>query len=307
MGKPKIGPDADKAKAAKNKTIAQKEKELEKQYGEDPYGEEGDEMEASRAPLLDHLKELRSRLIVCFAALIICSIISFVFVRPIFDLLIQPFELAVERYNAGRLADGLPAAETNLIYTQVLGFFFAKLKVAIFGGLVLSFPIIAYQLYRFIAPGLYRNEKAAFLPYLIASPILFFMGAALVFQFIFPFVIEFGLAQQQGFENGGTAVLLPKIEEYLSLAMTLFVAFGLSFQLPVILTLMARAGLFGVDALKSGRRYALVGIFLFAAFATPPDPISQLMLGGAIYLLYEISILCVHLVEKKQTEEAVSS
>ncbi len=302
MGKPKIGPQADKEKA--DKALLKKEQaELAKKYGEDPYAIDEADMDSSRAPLLEHLKELRSRLIVSFAALIICSVISFIFVRPIFDMLIQPFELAVERYNAGRSANGLPAAETNLIYTQVLGFFFAKLKVGVFGGLVLSFPIIAYQLYGFIAPGLYKNERAAFLPYLIASPLLFFMGALLVFKFIFPFVIEFGLTQQQGFQNGSTAVLLPKIEEYLSLAMTLFVAFGLSFQLPVILTLMARAGIFGVDALRSGRRYALVGIFLFAAFATPPDPISQLMLGGAIYLLYEISILCVYLIEKKQDEE----
>jgi len=286
MGKPKIGPAADKLKLKKAVATSAP----------------ADEIESSNAPLLDHLNELRGRLIKCVIALIIGSIIAFIFVRPIFDTLIWPFETAVERYNAGRVDDGLPPADTNLIFTQVLGFFFAKLKLALFGGVILSFPVIAYQVYRFVAPGLYKNEKSAFLPYLIASPILFFVGAGLVFRFIFPFVIEFGLNQQQGFDSGGTASLLPKVDEYLKLATTLFLAFGLSFQLPVVLTLLGRVGIVSKAALKKGRRYALVGIFLFAAFATPPDPISQVMLGGAIYLLYEISIFCVGITEKKRAE-----
>ncbi len=286
MGKPKIGPAADAAKAKAK--LAQEN------------GETSPDIEGGRAPLIEHLNELRSRLVISMLAIIIGFIIAFIFVRPIFDLLIWPFEKAVGNYNITRAEDGLPLANTNLIFTQVLGFFFVKLKLALFGGMILAFPVIAFQLYRFVAPGLYKNEKSAFIPYLIASPILFILGASLVFMFIFPYVIEFGLSQQQGFEGGGTASLLPKVDEYLKLATTLFLAFGLSFQLPVVLTLLGRAGIVNVDMLKKGRRYALVGIFLFAAIATPPDPISQLMLGGAIYLLYEISIFCVRLVERKR-------
>lgn len=262
---------------------------------------EADEaVEGSRAPLLDHLNELRRRLIISILAIIIGFTICLFFVRPIFDLLVLPFETAIANVSADLIRDGKPGLEGDLIYTQVLEFFFVKLKLALFGGIILAFPIIAYQVYSFVAPGLYKNERSAFLPYLIISPLLFIAGASMVFFFIFPFVLEFGLRQQQAFSNGATVSLLPKVSEYLGLATTMFLAFGLSFQLPIVLSLLGRAGMVSSNALKKGRRYAIVGIAAFAAFVTPPDPITQLALGGAIYLLYEISIISVRMIEKKR-------
>jgi len=260
------------------------------------------EVEDSRAPLLEHLKELRTRIIFSLIALIVGFIICLFFVRPIFELLVYPFEQAVDRVSADLVRDGKPALEGDLIYTQVLEFFFVKLKLALFGGVVLAFPVIAYQLYRFVAPGLYKNERGAFLPYLIVSPVLFIAGASMVFFYIFPYVLEFGLRQQQSLGDGAHITLLPKVSEYLSLATTLFIAFGLSFQLPVILTFLGRIGVVSSAGLKKGRRYAVVGIAIFAAFATPPDPFSQFILGLAIYLLYEISVISVRLIERKRRD-----
>ncbi len=258
-----------------------------------------EDMEASKAPLLDHLIELRARLIKCVVALIVGCIICIPFLPLILAFLLSPFRSAVGKYNAGQAAIGGDPIETDLIATQILETFFVNIKLAIFGGVILAFPIIAYQLYRFVAPGLYKNERGAFLPYLFLSPLLFSAGAALVFYYVFPYVLSFGL----NVAGSGDIALLPKISEYLKLAMTLFIAFGLSFQLPVVLSLLGRAGIVSAAALKKGRRYAIVGIAAFAAFVTPPDPMTQIVLGGAIYLLYEISILSVRLLEKKASKE----
>lgn len=264
---------------------------------------EKDEVEASSAPLLEHLKELRTRLIYSILALIVGFVMCLFFVTPIFAFLVGPFEHAVANVNADLIKQGKAPVGGDLIYTQVLEFFFVKLKLALFGGLVLAFPVISYQLYRFVAPGLYKNERSAFLPYMIVSPLLFVAGASMVFFYIFPYVLEFGLRQQLALGSGASISLLPKVSEYLALAMTLFVAFGLSFQLPVVLSLLGRVGIVSSAALKKGRRYAIVGIAAFAAFVTPPDPITQIALGSAIYLLYEISILSVRMIEKKAREE----
>ena len=262
---------------------------------------ETDEVETSRAPLLDHLKELRSRLIKSVLGVVVGMLICVPFLRDIVDLLLWPFEVALVRYNARMIKAGRPPIDMEIIATQPLETFFVKLKIAVFGGIVIGFPILAYQLYRFVAPGLYRNERGAFLPYLIMSPILFIAGAGLVFFFVFPFVMEFALGQQ-AIGGGQEVKLLPRIADYLKLSTTLFLAFGMSFQLPVILSLLGRAGIITSIQLRGWRKYAVLGIAVFAAFATPPDPITQFILGGAIYLLYELSIVAVMLVERKAND-----
>lgn len=283
------------------------------------------EIEASRAPLMDHLIELRKRLLICVVAFIGGFILCFSFAEPLYLFLVKPFATAAAFHSA--LAPGahvspldlilgtaglkpLPevdGATVNLIYTAPLEILFTKMKLAGFGAIIVAFPVLAWQLYRFVAPGLYRNERGAFVPFLIAAPILFLVGAALVYFVMLPFVMWFSLSQQ--ITGGGvTAALLPRVSEYLSLVTALILAFGLSFQLPVVITLLGLAGLVSSKTMAAGRRYAIVGVVVLAAVVTPPDPISQLMLAVPLVLLYEVSIWCVKLIEgRRDRDEAAEA
>ncbi|GAA0625897.1 twin-arginine translocase subunit TatC [Brevundimonas kwangchunensis] len=284
-----------------------------------------DEIEASRAPLMDHLIELRSRLLVCVVAFILAFFVCFYFAADIQIFLIKPFQAAYVMHEAARAAgthgtnpfeliavtSGLHPMPTGvhaavaLQATGPLEQLFTKMKVAGFGAVVVAFPVLAWQLYKFVAPGLYKNEKGAFLPFLLVAPILFILGAALVYFVMLPFVMWFSLSQQIAAE-GITVELNTKISEYLSLVTSLILAFGLCFQLPVITTLLGMAGIISSKLMTEGRRYAILAVVVVAAVVTPPDPISQLMLAIPLVLLYEISIWCVRLIElrRKKADDA---
>ncbi len=252
------------------------------------------DLEESSAPLLDHLIELRSRLIRALIGFFIAFLVCFFFARELFILLVVPFQWATEWA-------GFNPDQVDLIYTAPQEFFFTQIKIGMFGGMVLAFPLIATQLYKFVAPGLYKNERSAFLPFLVASPILFLMGAALVYFFFTPMVMWFFLSMQQvGPGQEIQMSLLPRVSEYLSLIMTLIFAFGLVFQLPVVTTLMARVGLLSAQALVDKRKLMIVAAFVVAAVITPPDPISQIGLALPTILLYEVAIYAARLIEKKR-------
>ena len=237
----------------------------------------------TKAPLMDHLVELRQRLIKCMLAIIIGCVLCAPFLKEIIEILIWPFDVAIDRYNFSLIASGAEGIKLDMIATHPMETFFVKLKITLFGGIVLSFPVIAYQFYRFIAPGLYRTERKAVLPYLVISPFLFILGASLVFFYVFPFVMEFAL-NQQNISDSNQIDLLTKISDYLRLSTTLFLAFGFSFQLPVVLSLLSRAGIVTSGALKRSRKYAVFFIAVFAAFVTPPDPITQNCFGKCYIL-----------------------
>jgi sec-independent protein translocase protein TatC len=188
-------------------------------------------------------------------------------------------------------------------------FFFAQLKLAVFAGLFVAFPVIAWQLYAFVAPGLYKHERGAFWPYLVMSPVLFALGAVFVYFLMLPMLARFTVGMEQVEAAGTTIRLMPKVADYLSLVMALMLAFGISFQLPLVLTLLGRIGVVSSSMLAKGRKYAIVGILAFAAVFTPPDPMSQILLAVPVYFLYEISIFCVRLIEKKaeQADSAAAS
>ena len=288
--------------------------------------DEDAELEASRAPLLAHLTELRTRLIICVAALAVGFVVCFAFAQPIYLFLLHPFEVAANLFAVQKAGGGhggpldlllalvglreVPrgAEDLQFVFTAPLEFFFTKLKLAGFGALILTFPIIAWQLYRFVAPGLYRRERKAFLPFLLAAPVLFLVGAALVYFVMLPFVLWFSLSQQITGAGNISVQLLPKVSDYLSLVTTLLLAFGLCFQLPVVVALMGLAGIVDSKTLAAGRRFAIVGVVVVAAIVTPPDPMSQLMLAVPLVLLYEVSIWCVRLIEfRRRRDEALAA
>lgn len=248
-----------------------------------------DHIEASKAPLLDHLIELRRRLLWSLFAILVAFIGCYIVSEQIYNFLVQP------------LADALKGhPEHQMIYTQLYEGFLTRVKVALYAALMLSFPIIASQIWMFVAPGLYRHERVAFLPFLLATPILFLCGAAMAYYIVFPAAWHFFLGFEVTDPKGLKIVLQPRVSEYLSLVMTMIFAFGLCFELPVLLVLLGRVGIVSSKMLVDARRYALVGIFIVAAVVTPPDAFSQIALGVPIYLLYEISILCIRMVEKKR-------
>jgi sec-independent protein translocase protein TatC len=248
------------------------------------------DIESTRAPLIEHLIELRSRLIKAVIAFFLMFIISFYFAKDIYNLLVIPFEHAA-------------GPDAKLIYTAPQEFFFTQIKVAMFTAAFAACPVIFSQMYAFVAPGLYKHERMAFAPYLVATPLFFAAGAMLVYFIVTPNLLHFFLAMQQSKEPGRAQIeLLPRVSEYLSLIMTLIFAFGVTFQLPVVLTLLGRIGIIDSAFLKAKRRFAIVIVFVVAAVLTPPDVFSQFALAIPALLLYELSILSVGVVERQRAK-----
>jgi sec-independent protein translocase protein TatC len=259
------------------------------------------ELEAGRMPLLDHLIELRNRLMWSAAAILVAFLVCYQFKEWIYRFLSHPLAQVFEG-EAGR----------KMIATGLTEIFFTYVKVSFWGAVCIAFPVIAMQVWKFVAPGLYKNEKRAFLPYLCATPILFLMGASLAYFVVIPYAFKFFVS----FETPGTPGSLPieieaKVNEYLSLVMTLLLAFGVAFQLPVLLTLLARAGIITSQGLISKWRYAVVAMFGVAAVLTPPDVVSQTSLAIPLILLYVVSIYSCKWVEKqrakREAEEAAEA
>jgi len=253
-----------------------------------PSQEDEAALEATKAPLMEHLLELRKRLVYALIGFGVAFGICFAFAAPIFTFLIRP----------------LHATTNHMIYTALTEVFFTYVKIGIWGGLCLGFPFIAAQLWMFVAPGLYRHEKRAFLPFLIWTPVLFLTGAAFVYYVMLPFSIRFFGSYQEPTTAGAMGIeLQAKVSDYLDLVMTLIFAFGLTFQLPVLLSLLGKVGIVTSQSLKNMRRYAIVGLFAVAAIFTPPDAISMMSLAVPLVLLYEISIFSVTMIERGRARE----
>jgi sec-independent protein translocase protein TatC len=247
------------------------------------------DLDESTAPLLDHLIELRRRLLWCVLALGASFAVCFYFAKPIFAFLVQPL---------------LRAGQGKIIYTDIFEAFFVEVKVAFFSAIMLAFPVLANQLWQFVAPGLYAKEKRAFLPFLLLTPLLFLSGAALAYYFAMPVALHF-LLGYQGDVGGVTQEALPGVGNYLAFVTKFIFGFGVAFLLPILLMLLEKAGLVTLDQLRRGRRYAIVGAFAVAAVLTPPDVVSQFMLAVPLVLLYELALIAIWITERRRARERV--